>query len=54
MNRVYTGSGLERAVWWAWGGRVDNSDIAALLRHLEADLGELMGVSAGRRSAHPN
>jgi CubicO group peptidase (beta-lactamase class C family) len=54
VNRVYTGSGLERAVWWAWGGRVDNSDIAALLRHLEADLGDLMGASASRGPAHPN
>jgi len=38
VNRVYTGSGLERMVWWMFGGRVDNSDIAALLRHLDADL----------------
>lgn len=38
VNRVYTGSGLERLIWWIWGGTVDNSDINELLRRLDLDL----------------
>lgn len=46
--------GIDDVVWWTWGGRVDNSDIAELLRRLEADLEGLTGVGvAARITASP-
>jgi len=34
VNRVYTGEGLERTIWWLWGRRVNNSQTSELLRRL--------------------
>jgi CubicO group peptidase (beta-lactamase class C family) len=38
VNRVYTAAGFERAIWWLWGGRVNNRNTLQLLRRLKADL----------------
>lgn len=42
VNRVYTGAGLQRTIWWNWGKRVNNSQISELRRRLEADLGDML------------
>jgi CubicO group peptidase (beta-lactamase class C family) len=36
VNQVDTGAGLRRLIWWFWGRRVDNSDIAGLRKRLAA------------------
>lgn len=46
VNRVLTGSGLSRAVWWTWGERVTNSDTAEILRRLERDLAGIVATDA--------
>lgn len=46
VNRVFTGSGLQRAIWWSWGGRANNSNMAELLRRLEIDLAETIDTEA--------
>jgi hypothetical protein len=51
MNRVFTGSGLQRSLWWIWGGRVNNSNTDELLRRLETDLTEIRG-SPSRAGGH--
>lgn len=38
VNRVYTGAGLERFVWWLWGSRVSNANTLQLLQLLRTDL----------------
>jgi CubicO group peptidase (beta-lactamase class C family) len=45
VNRVDTSEGLGRAIWWFWGGRVNNSAISELRRRLATALPELVGGS---------
>ncbi len=42
VNRVDTGAGLRRAIWWNWGGRVKNSNTSKLLRRLETGLADVL------------
>ena len=42
VNRVDTGAGLRRSIWWNWGKRVNNSNTRELLRRLEVGLADIL------------
>ena len=42
VNRVDTGAGRRRAIWWKWGKRVKNSNITELLGRLQDGLGDIL------------
>jgi len=49
VNRVDTGDGLTRVLWWNWGDRVRNSDISEIRRRLEDAIPHI--VNAGTAGA---
>lgn len=51
VNRVNTGEGLGRLLWWTWGRSVNNTDIAGLRRRLHTALPQEFTGGAGAQEA---